>query len=231
MKNQTITREVSNEKQTSDFAKPRLGDVLNAVLKDKLRKIEYQSWSDGNQWTDEQIDFIIAHNCICDNCTEHVESFDDFPELDFEKSEFLCEDCHKEQYYKECGKCQSLCHPDEIDRYEKICDDCLELAVIDESVVLKIINELISNENGYGMRGHFGICTAVAEMIDSEFIELPEYLSWVKWFDAFKPKVFFDKWGNKSGENYEFWFNSQSKRRDFLIHHQTDLTQRLEHVA
>jgi hypothetical protein len=74
--------------------------------KEDLKKIEYQSWHHGNEWTDEEIDFIIEKNCSCDNCGNNVEEFDDFPEIDIQNNEFLCEDCYKGLYMKTCPMCE-----------------------------------------------------------------------------------------------------------------------------
>lgn len=76
------------------------------MTKEDLKNIQYQSWHNGNEWTDEEIDFIIQKECTCDNCGNSVEEFDDFPEIDIINNEFLCEDCYKNLYMKVCPVCE-----------------------------------------------------------------------------------------------------------------------------
>jgi hypothetical protein len=75
--------------------------------KEELKKITYQSWQNGNEWTDEELEFVIKKNCTCDSCGEGVEELDDFPELLIEKDELLCEDCYSEKYRKICPICEN----------------------------------------------------------------------------------------------------------------------------
>lgn len=37
------------------------------MTKEELKLINYQSWQNGNKWTDEELDFIIKKDCSCDN--------------------------------------------------------------------------------------------------------------------------------------------------------------------
>ncbi|MDX8563475.1 hypothetical protein OZ664_05635 [Elizabethkingia sp. HX WHF] len=73
---------------------------------EELKNITYCSWQDGNEWTDEQIDFIIKHNCKCDLCDSSVSEMTDFPELHLDKDELLCEYCNTDKYYTTCPLCE-----------------------------------------------------------------------------------------------------------------------------
>lgn len=75
--------------------------------KDDLKKIEYQSWQNGNQWTNEELDFIIKKKCTCDDCGASVEELSDFPELLIEEDELLCEECYGQKYRKLCPICEN----------------------------------------------------------------------------------------------------------------------------
>jgi len=77
------------------------------MTKDDLKKIEYSSWRNGNEWTNEELDFIIKHECNCDECGESVEEFSDFPELLIEEDEFLCEECYGQKYRVICPICEN----------------------------------------------------------------------------------------------------------------------------
>lgn len=74
--------------------------------REDLKNIKYPSWQNDNEWTDEEIDFIIQKECTCDNCGNHVKEFDDFPEIDIINNEFLCEDCYKDLHMKTCPVCE-----------------------------------------------------------------------------------------------------------------------------
>ena len=76
------------------------------MTKEDLKKINYQSWQNGNEWTDEELEFIIKKDCTCDNCGKGVEELNDFPDLLIEDDELLCEDCYTEQYRKTCPICE-----------------------------------------------------------------------------------------------------------------------------
>jgi hypothetical protein len=76
------------------------------MTKEDLKKINYQSWQNGNEWNDKELDFIIKKDCACDNCGESVDEFNDFPELLIEEDELLCEQCYHEKYRKTCPNCE-----------------------------------------------------------------------------------------------------------------------------
>lgn len=60
-----------------------------------LKNVKYQSWGDGDGWTDAEIEFIKSKDCHCDMCYESVLGMDDFPRINIEKNELMCEDCEK----------------------------------------------------------------------------------------------------------------------------------------
>lgn len=80
---------------------------MDAKNKEDLKKINYQSWQDGNEWTNEELDFIIKKDCTCDNCEKSVDEFNDFPELLIEDDELLCEECYSEKYREYCPICEN----------------------------------------------------------------------------------------------------------------------------
>lgn len=76
------------------------------MTKEDLKKINYQSWQNGNEWTEEELNFIIEHECSCDHCGEGVKELNDFPEFLIEENEFLCEECYTDRYRKTCPICE-----------------------------------------------------------------------------------------------------------------------------
>ena len=76
------------------------------MTKNELKKIEYQSWHNGNQWSDSELNFIIKNNCCCDMCDKSVCKMEDFPNLSIKDNELLCEDCYNEQYRLTCPICE-----------------------------------------------------------------------------------------------------------------------------
>ncbi len=85
------------------------------MTKDELKEIDYSSWrkDEGDGWSEEELNFIIEKDCQCDDCGKHVSEMDDFPTINIEKDELLCEDCHTEEYYSTCPCCE-----DYYDKYE-----------------------------------------------------------------------------------------------------------------
>lgn len=75
--------------------------------KEDLKKIKYSSWQNGNEWSDEELDFIIENDCKCYSCGESVDEFNDFPELLIEENELLCEECYTEKHRKICPICEN----------------------------------------------------------------------------------------------------------------------------
>lgn len=76
------------------------------MTKEDLKKINYQSWQNGNEWTDVELDFIIKKECTCDDCGESVDEFNDFPELLIDEDELLCEECYGQKYRVICPNCE-----------------------------------------------------------------------------------------------------------------------------
>lgn len=77
------------------------------MTKENLKKLNYRSWQNGNEWTDKELDFIIEKECACDDCGESVEEFNDFPELLIEEDELLCEECYGQKYRVVCPICEN----------------------------------------------------------------------------------------------------------------------------
>lgn len=73
--------------------------------KEELKQIIYNSWTE-NEWTDEELDFIIKKECSCDYCGELLADLDDFPEIDIKNDELLCEHCYDEHYRVTCPICE-----------------------------------------------------------------------------------------------------------------------------
>ena len=76
------------------------------MKREDLKKITYQSWQNGNEWTDDEIEFIIKKDCTCDECGESVEEFNDFPELLIQEDELLCDECYGQKYRVICPICE-----------------------------------------------------------------------------------------------------------------------------
>jgi hypothetical protein len=74
--------------------------------KEELKQIVYSSWTE-NEWTDEELDFIIKNECRCNSCDKHLSDLDDFPEIDIENDELLCEHCYAEHYRVTCPICEN----------------------------------------------------------------------------------------------------------------------------
>jgi hypothetical protein len=77
------------------------------MTEEELKLINYQSWQNGNEWTDDEIEFIIKKNCACDECGESVDEFNDFPELLIKEDELLCEECYGQKYRVICPICEN----------------------------------------------------------------------------------------------------------------------------
>lgn len=75
--------------------------------KEDLRKIKYSSWQGSNEWTEEELDFILGKECVCGDCEKGVEELNDFPNLSIEKDELLCEYCYTDRYFEICPICEN----------------------------------------------------------------------------------------------------------------------------
>lgn len=70
-------------------------------------KTEFSSSNNGMlEITDEEIDFIIKHDCKCYGCSKSIFEMDDFPELLTEADELICEQCYDEDYTMTCPICE-----------------------------------------------------------------------------------------------------------------------------
>lgn len=62
--------------------------------------------SSPHQYDDSELEFIIKHDCECDNCGKSFFEMDDFPELLIEEDSLLCEECYDEEYRETCIICE-----------------------------------------------------------------------------------------------------------------------------
>ena len=60
--------------------------------------------SSPHEFTDEELDVIIASDCKCDHCGESIFDLNDFPEV--KDGEVLCEDCYSIEYRTVCPVCE-----------------------------------------------------------------------------------------------------------------------------
>lgn len=56
------------------------------------------------EFTDEELDVIIASDCKCDHCGKSIFDLDDFPVI--KDGEVLCEDCYSDEYRTLCPVCE-----------------------------------------------------------------------------------------------------------------------------
>lgn len=56
--------------------------------------------------TQEEIDLLIKHECQCSYCCKEILEMWDFPNLNTEKDEIICEDCYKTKYQVTCPICE-----------------------------------------------------------------------------------------------------------------------------
>jgi len=66
----------------------------------------FKSFSSGRSVDQDEIDFLIKKECECDQCGENILGMYDFPRIDIESDELLCEDCEKEIKYQTCAICE-----------------------------------------------------------------------------------------------------------------------------
>ena len=60
----------------------------------------------------QEIDFIIERDCECDYCGTSIFELDDYPNIDIEDGELLCEECYRDMYYEYCPVCEESKHED-----------------------------------------------------------------------------------------------------------------------
>lgn len=54
----------------------------------------------------DELEFIIKHDCECDNCGKFFFEMDDFPELMIDENSLLCEECYDDEYRETCVVCE-----------------------------------------------------------------------------------------------------------------------------
>ncbi len=69
-------------------------------------KTGYSSSEAGLTISDDEIDFIIKHDCKCSTCGESIFEMWDFPELIVNDDELRCEDCYNKDYRAICPICE-----------------------------------------------------------------------------------------------------------------------------
>lgn len=57
---------------------------------------------------EEEIKLLIEHDCECDNCGESIFEMDDFPEINIDEKEVLCENCYDQKYRDTCVICEEV---------------------------------------------------------------------------------------------------------------------------
>lgn len=55
---------------------------------------------------EKEIQLLIELDCECANCGESIFKLDDFPNIDVEKKEVLCEECYDQRYRASCVICE-----------------------------------------------------------------------------------------------------------------------------
>jgi len=78
-------------------------------------KTEYSS--SPYEFDDNQIELIIEHDCECDNCGKSIFQLDDYPNVNIERKEVLCEDCYDESYRTFCPICEESFEIEEMPDY------------------------------------------------------------------------------------------------------------------
>ena len=57
-------------------------------------------------YNNDELEFIIKHDCECDSCGKSFFEMYDFPELLIEEDSLLCEECYDEEYRQTCVVCE-----------------------------------------------------------------------------------------------------------------------------
>ena len=75
-------------------------------LINKIKKQYAEEYNSTDEVSDEDIKILIRHDCECDNCGKSIFELDDFPDIDNEKDELLCEYCFDSKYRVHCPICE-----------------------------------------------------------------------------------------------------------------------------
>ncbi len=79
--------------------------------------------SSPHEFSYNQIKLMIKHDCSCDNCGESIFEMWDFPVVDTDKDELLCEECYNEEYLTVCPVCEESCEKEDMTEYFFITKD------------------------------------------------------------------------------------------------------------
>lgn len=71
-----------------------------------IEHIKTEFSSSPMQYDNDELEFIIKHDCECDSCGKSFFEMDDFPELRIEEDSLLCEECYDEEYRQTCVVCE-----------------------------------------------------------------------------------------------------------------------------
>lgn len=66
----------------------------------------YAKFSSPSSVEDNEIEFLLKKKCECDQCGDNVLKMYDFPVIDIEHDELLCENCEIELKYTTCAVCE-----------------------------------------------------------------------------------------------------------------------------
>jgi len=84
-------------------------------MKEKIKLWFAEKYSSSpKEISNEKIEFILKKDCECDDCLESIFKMDDFPEIDIENNELLCEDCYEEKYIESCIICDEIYYSNEL---------------------------------------------------------------------------------------------------------------------
>ncbi|MBP1614517.1 MAG: hypothetical protein H6Q13_1965 [Bacteroidetes bacterium] len=94
------------------------------LIKEQIRVHAHSGYSSSpHEFTDEQLDFIIAHDSQCDNCGKSIYEMCDFPEVLIDKDELLCEECYDDEYRTTCPLCEEYYEKEDMTDYFFITKD------------------------------------------------------------------------------------------------------------
>ncbi len=87
-------------------------------MKDKIIEHGKNGYSSSpHDFSDDELDLIIKHNCDCDNCGKSIFEMYDFPEVLTDKDELLCEECYDDEYRTVCPLCEESCEKEDMTEY------------------------------------------------------------------------------------------------------------------
>lgn len=84
-------------------------DIINQIREHALNNFA----SSPIEYTDEEVNKIINANCECLHCGKSIFNLYDFPNLDDDDYDVLCEDCYDELYLETCECCEETYEPRE----------------------------------------------------------------------------------------------------------------------